>query len=155
MRRSHATCVRPASSRPRIDVGGPTGLGYNRDVPLYEYRCTACRKRVTVLTLRVGEEVHPTCDKCGSAALERMMSRFAMPRSEGARLDALSDPSSLSGLDENDPKSVGRWMRRVGGELGDELGGDELDEMVEGIESGEDACDAGGCADDGGGSDDD
>jgi len=125
-------------------------------VPLYEYRCTACRKRVTVLTLRVGEEVHPTCDKCGSAALERMMSRFAMPRSEGARLDALSDPSSLSGLDENDPKSVGRWMRRVGGELGDELGGDELDEMVEGIESGEDACDAGGCADDdGGGSDDD
>jgi putative FmdB family regulatory protein len=124
-------------------------------VPLYEYRCTACRKRVTVLTLRVGEEVHPTCDKCGSAALERMMSRFAMPRSEEARLHALSDPSSLSGLDENDPKSVGRWMRRVGGELGDELGGTELDEMVEGIESGEDACDTGGCGDDSGGSDDD
>jgi len=130
-------------------------------VPLYEYRCTACRKRVTVLTLRVGEKVQPTCDKCGSSALERLMSRFAMPRSEQARLDALSDPSSLGGLDENDPKSVGRWMRRMGGEMGDELGGDELDEMVDGIESGEDPCGPGdggsddGCTDDDGGGADD
>jgi putative FmdB family regulatory protein len=126
-------------------------LGYKRDVPLYEYQCTACRKRVTVLTLRVGEEVHPTCDRCGSTALERLMSRFAMPRSEEARLDALSDPSTLGGLDENDPKSVGRWMRRMGGELGDELGGDDLQEMVDGIESGADAGEAGGRADDGSG----
>ena len=133
------------------DVGGVRALGYTPGVPLYEYHCTACRKRVTVLTLRVGEEVHPTCDRCGSTALERLMSRFAMPRSEEARLDALSDPSALGGLDENDPKSVGRWMRRMGGELGDELGGEELDQMVDGIESGADACGAGGCGDDGGG----
>jgi putative FmdB family regulatory protein len=120
-------------------------------VPLYEYHCTACRKRVTVLTLRVGEEVKPTCDRCGSTALERLMSRFAMPRSEEARLEALSDPSTLGGLDENDPKSVGRWMRRMGGELGDELGGEELDEMVDGIESDADPCGSGACGDDGGG----
>lgn len=139
-------------------------LGYDRAVPLYEYRCTACRKRVTVLTLRVGEEVQPTCDKCGSTALERLMSRFAMPRSEEARLDALSDPSSLGGLDDADPKSVGRWMRRMGSELGDELGGDELEQMVEGVESGEDLSGSDGCggddadsgdADGGGGADDD
>ncbi|TMA83400.1 MAG: zinc ribbon domain-containing protein, partial [Deltaproteobacteria bacterium] len=37
-----------------------------RTMPLYEYRCTACRKRVTVLTLRVSEESHPTCEHCGS-----------------------------------------------------------------------------------------
>jgi putative FmdB family regulatory protein len=140
----------------QVLVGGPIVLGYDRDVPLYEYRCTACRKRVTVLTLRVGEEVQPTCDKCGSTALERLMSRFAMPRSEEARLDALGDPSSLGGLDENDPKSMGRWMRRMGSELGDELGGDELDEMVDGIESGEDPCGSGGCGgDEGGGVDED
>ena len=122
-------------------------------MPLYEYQCTACRKRVTVLTLRVGEEVRPTCDRCGGTTLERLMSRFAMPRSQEARLDALSDPSTLGGLDESDPKSVGRWMRRMGGELGDELGGDELDEMVDGIESGADAdtCGAGGHEDEGGG----
>ena len=121
-------------------------------MPLYEYRCTACGKRVTVLTLRVGEHVEATCDRCGSAKLERLMSRFAMVRSEDARLEALSDPSNLSGLDQNDPKSMARWMKRMGSELGDELGGGELDEMVDGIESGAgdvDACGAGPC-DDGG-----
>ncbi len=126
-------------------------------MPLYEYRCTACRKRVTVLTLRVGEDVIPTCDKCGSTALERLMSRFALGRSEEARLDALSDPSSLAGLDENDPKSMARWMKRMGGELGDELGGDELDEMVDGIASGGDdveSCGGGGCGTGGCGDDD-
>lgn len=106
-----------------------------RAVPLYEYRCTACRKRVTVLTLRASEEARPTCDRCGSAALERLMSRFAMVRSEDARLESLADPSQLGGLDERDPKSIGRWMKRMGRELGDEFGGGELDEMVEDIES--------------------
>ena len=134
-------------------IGGPAALGYDRSVPLYEYRCSKCRKRVTVLTLRVGEEVQATCDHCGSDALERLMSRFAMVRSEDARMDALSDPSQLSGLDENDPKSMARWMRRMGREMGDELGGDDLNEMVDSIE-------AGGCGDDdacggGGGSSDD
>jgi putative FmdB family regulatory protein len=115
-------------------------------MPLYEYRCTACRARVTVLTLRVGEEAHPTCDRCGSAALERLMSRFAMVRSEESRLGALADPSKLGDLDENDPKSMARWMKRVGGELGDELGGEDLDAMVEGVESGadDDTCGGGG-----------
>ena len=48
----------------------------------------------------------------------------------------MSDPSQLSGVDESDPKSMARWMKRVGSELGDELGGGELDEMVDSIESG-------------------
>jgi hypothetical protein len=102
-----------------------------------------------VLTLRVGEEVDLTCAACGTATLERLMSRFAMVRSEDARMDALSDPSRLGGLDENDPKSMARWMKRMGSELGDEMGGSELDEMVDQIEAGGD--DAGGPA--GGGDD--
>jgi hypothetical protein len=64
------------------------------------------------------------------------MSRFAMPKSEEARLDSLADPSSLGDLDENDPKSVGRWMRKMGKEMGDELGGEDLDEMMDDMESG-------------------
>jgi putative FmdB family regulatory protein len=104
-------------------------------VPLYEYRCTACRKRVTVLTLRASERVDPVCDRCGSAALERLMSRFAMVKSEEARLESLADPGKLGDLDETDPKSMVRWMKRMGRELGDELGGNDLDEMVEDLET--------------------
>ena len=105
-------------------------------MPIYEYRCNTCKKRVSVLTLRVSEEVNPQCDHCGSKDLSRLMSRFATVKSEEARLDALSDPSSLSGLDENDPKSMARWMRKMGKELGEEFSGEDFDQMIEEVEAG-------------------
>lgn len=106
-------------------------------MPIYEYRCRDCRRRSQILTLRVSEKVDPVCRHCGSRKLERLMSRFAMPRSEESRLDSLSDPSSFGNVDENDPRSVARWMRRMGKEMGEEMGGEDFDEMVDSIESGE------------------
>ena len=108
-------------------------------MPLYEYRCTSCRKRVTILTLRASETVDAVCEHCGARTLERLMSRFAMGRSEESRLDALADPSNLSGLDENDPGSVARWMKRMSREMGDEVGGgSDIDEMAEEMAAGGD-----------------
>lgn len=52
------------------------------------------------------------------------MSRFATVKSEEARLEGLADASSLGDLDENDPASVGRFMKKMGKELGDDLGDD-------------------------------
>lgn len=105
-------------------------------MPIYEYRCADCRKKVTVLTLRVGEVVDPVCDRCGSRALTRLMSRFAMVRSEDARLDALAGDDALGDVDEGNPKSMARWMRKMGDELGEDAGAD-FDEMVDEIEHGE------------------
>ena len=123
-------------------------------MPIYEYRCGACKRKVTVLTLRASEAVDPVCDRCGSRDLARLMSRFAMVRSEDSRLDDLADPSSLSGLDENDPKSMARWMRKMGKELGEDAG-DDFDEMVDELEAGGDAedDDTGGGSDGGDGDD--
>ena len=108
-------------------------------MPIYEYRCAPCRRRVQVLTLRVSEKPDPVCDRCGSRTLERIPSRFALARSEESRLDALSDPSQLAGLDDGDPRSVARWLRRMGKEAGDDLAGPELDGMIDELESGGDA----------------
>ena len=121
-------------------------------MPIYEYLCRGCRKKVTVLTLRVSEAVEPRCEHCGSTDLSRLMSRFALVRSEESRLDDLSDPSSLSGLDESDPKSMARWMRKMGKELGED-GGEDFEQMVDEMEAGGDE---GGAdpADDAGGEDD-
>ena len=106
-------------------------------MPLYEYRCTSCKKRVTILTLRASEEVDAVCDRCGARTLERLMSRFAMGRSDEARMDALADPSNLSGLDENDPSSVARWMKKMSREMGDEVGGgSDIDAMADEMASG-------------------
>src|SRR2546422_5195092 len=104
-------------------------------MPIYEYRCTACKRKVTILTLRVSEAVDPVCEHCGSHAVTRLMSRFALGRSEERRLDSLADDSSLAGLDEKDPKSMARWMRKMGQELGEDAG-DDFDEMVDEMEAG-------------------
>lgn len=113
-------------------------------MPIYEYRCSKCKKKVSVLTLRVSEAVNPECDRCGSKDLSRLMSRFATVKSEESRLDALSDPSSLSGLDENDPKSMARWMRKMGKELGEEFSGEDFDQVVNEMEAGNMPDDDGG-----------
>jgi putative FmdB family regulatory protein len=113
-------------------------------MPIYEYRCNKCKKRVSVLTLRVSEEANPECDRCGSKDLSRLMSRFATVKSEEARLDSLSDPSSFAGVDENDPKSMARWMRKMGKEMGEEFSGDEFDHMVDEMEAGNMPDDDGG-----------
>jgi putative FmdB family regulatory protein len=108
-----------------------------RVMPIYEYRCKACKRKATVLTLRVSEAVDPVCEHCGSRDLVRLMSRFALGRSEESRTDALADDASLAGIDENDPKSVARWMRKMGKELGDDAG--DFDQMVDELEAGGDA----------------
>ena len=46
------------------------------------------------------------------------MSRFATMKSEDARLDSLADPSQYGDLDENDPNSVARFMKKMGQEMG-------------------------------------
>jgi putative FmdB family regulatory protein len=105
-------------------------------VPIYEYRCGGCRRKVTILTLRVSATVDPVCEHCGSRDLTRLLSRFAMVRSEERRLDALTDPTALDGVDENDPKSMARWMRKMGQELGEDAG-EDFDSMVDEMEAGE------------------
>ena len=80
--------------------------------------------------------------------MSRLMSRFAMPRSEESRIESLSDPSRMGDIDENDPKSVARMMKRMGKEMGDEFSGTEFDEAVEEIESSGDFGDGGSGEDD-------
>jgi len=66
--------------------------------------------------------------------VEKLVSRVAVFRSEESRMENLADPSNLGGLDENDPKSVARWMKKMGREMGEESGEDldqEIDEAME------------------------
>jgi putative FmdB family regulatory protein len=105
-------------------------------MPIYEYRCDDCRKKFEVLVLRVEEESSLRCPHCSSAKMKRLISRFTSIKSEEARLESLTDPSNLSGLDENDPASMARWLKRMGGELGEDVSKDEIDQMADEIASG-------------------
>jgi putative FmdB family regulatory protein len=99
-------------------------------MPIYEFRCLACQKRSTILILSLANQSAVMCKHCGSSKVERLMSRFAAPKSEEARLEALADPSNLGNLDENDPQSMERFMRKMGQEMGEDLG----DEFSGGME---------------------
>ena len=99
-------------------------------MPIYEYRCRQCGKRTTRLVLSISATPQQTCAHCHSADMERLLSRFASPKSEDARLEALSDPSNLGGLDENDPESMARFMKKMGQEMGEDLG-DDIDAAME------------------------
>jgi putative FmdB family regulatory protein len=107
-------------------------------LPIYEYRCNDCRRRVTLFWRSFSElgETSPRCSFCGGEDLTRLVSRVAVVRSEESHLDDLADPSSLAGLDENDPQSMARWMRKMGREMGEDLG-PEFDEVIDRLESGQ------------------
>jgi putative FmdB family regulatory protein len=99
-------------------------------MPLYEFRCMDCKKRCTILVLSLSNPQRLACTHCQSTRLERLLSRFASPKSEAARLEALSDPNALAGLDEDDPESMARFMKKMGEEVGEDLG-EDLGEALE------------------------
>lgn len=111
-------------------------------MPIYEYRCQGCGRRFSVFW-RTFSDVHEDkviCKRCGSADVRRLVSRVRVVRSEETRLDDMADPSAWGDLDENDPKSMGRFMRKMMNEIGDEAGdlGPEFEEVVDRLEAGQD-----------------
>jgi putative FmdB family regulatory protein len=122
-------------------------------MPIYEYHCADCRRRVSLLVMRISDPGTPRCPRCGGEQLTRLMSRFATIRSEDDRLETLADPGQMGDLDENDPRSVARWMKKMGSEMGEDAG-DDWDEMVdEAVEQeedggGVDTAEASGASDD-------
>ena len=107
-------------------------------MPIYDYRCGACGRRSSLFyqTFSAAERAEPRCEHCGSADVSRLVSRVAQLKSEESRLDDLADDSALADVDENDPRSIARWARKMGEQLGDEAG-DDFKEMVDQMEAGE------------------
>jgi len=107
-------------------------------MPLYEYYCQSCKRRVAVrMSYSEFDCAHPKCSYCQSDQLQRLISRVRVSRSEDSRMESLADPGNFGDVDENDPRSVGKFMRRMGSEMGEDMG-PEFDEMVGRLEAGED-----------------
>jgi hypothetical protein len=62
--------------------------------------------------------------------VDRLLSRFAAPKSEEARLESLTDPDNLGEFDENDPHSTARFMKKMGDAMGEDAG-DGMEAMME------------------------
>lgn len=108
-------------------------------MPIYEYGCYDCRKRVNIFfrSFAEVETKQAVCPRCQGVNIKRLVSRVAVVRSEESRIESLADPGNLAGLDENDPKSMARWMRKMSSEMGEDLGS-EFNEVIDRLEAGED-----------------
>lgn len=119
-------------------------------MPIYEYRCGGCNRKVSLFfpNFSVAErrtaagENH--CPRCGSAELSRVMSRPNTLRSEsmdesGGDFGEGANDAIMEGLSDDDPRAVARWARRMKESLGEDLDmGPEFDQALARIESGED-----------------
>ena len=105
-------------------------------MPIYDYRCQGCGRRISLLFQTYAAAEHAACPHCGSTDLSRLVTRFAVMRSDDSVLDDLADRAAWGDVDENDPHSVARWARRMGHEMGEDLG-PEYGEMVDRMEAGE------------------
>ncbi len=107
-------------------------------MPLYEFRCQDCHNRVSLQMSYAEYGVKTmTCPNCGSHALTRLIGRIRIAKSEDRRLDDMSDPSFLGDMDENDPKSLAKAMKKMGREMGEDLP-PEFNEITDRLEAGED-----------------
>jgi putative FmdB family regulatory protein len=122
-------------SVPKSDIKNPKSEGC---MPIFEYRCLDCKKKVSVFFRSMSAVDHnqARCPICGGAHLARLVSRVRAIRSEESHLDGLADDTALAGLDENDPQSMGRWMRKMASAAGEEMP-PEFNEVVGRLESGE------------------
>jgi len=104
-------------------------------MPIYEFRCNRCRGRSSVFTRSISASVSPICPHCGSTDLSRLISRVAVLHSEEEVMAGLDD-SSLADVDEDDPRSVARWVRRMSRQMGEPLD-TEMEADLERMEAGE------------------
>ncbi|MDH5506769.1 MAG: zinc ribbon domain-containing protein [Anaerolineae bacterium] len=109
-------------------------------MPLYPYICQDCQKRFQVtLSYAEYDAVQVNCAHCQSGNVRRRIGRVRVARSEDSRMESLSDPAMLSGIDD-DPRAMAKLMRKMSSEMGDQAEGTvgaEFDEVVDRLESGQ------------------
>ncbi len=106
-------------------------------MPTYEYHCQNCKKQFEIfLSYDDYEKASISCPHCGSMDTRRVIGKIRIAKSEDSRIEDMVDPTNLDGI-EDDPKALGRLMRKMGNEMGEEMG-PEFDEVVSRLDKGQD-----------------
>ncbi len=114
-------------------------------MPIYEFRCDGCQKKVSLLVRRVTETLSPQCPYCGNRELSRVISSFAYHKSEQTRLEGAGPPQPYGGPDHyKDPRNIGSWAEHRLKELGMDMRSEEywntfseVREMIDAAREGE------------------
>ncbi|MBW2062691.1 MAG: zinc ribbon domain-containing protein [Deltaproteobacteria bacterium] len=99
-------------------------------MPIYEYRCESCGKITSALILKSQEEETLQCAHCQGDCLIRVLSQFALHKTEAQRLNEFNSSAPRDDSFYKDNRNVGLWAKKRAHELGVDLG-DRFDEVVE------------------------
>jgi putative FmdB family regulatory protein len=104
-------------------------------MPLYEYWCQQCRRKLMLYSPTFSEAL-PSCPKCSSNTLRRLVSTFSVRSKtyKDAYEDILSDSQLTRGMMADDPRALAEWNRRMG--QGEEVA-PEYEEMLGRMDKGE------------------
>ena len=123
-------------------------------MPIYEFYCSRCHTVFSFFARRPDTTTRPACPRCQRPQLERRPSRFAIskglseaeagedelpPGMDDAQMEAAMTElaQEAEGMDENDPRQMGRMMRKLFEKTG-MYPGAGMEEAIRRMEAGED-----------------
>ena len=106
-------------------------------MPTYDFICNDCAQRFEIfLTFSEYGKKTVVCAHCGSKNVRRRMTKVRIAKSEESRMESMADDfSGFEGMEEN-PEAMGRMMRKMGKQMGEELP-PEFNEVVDRLEKGQ------------------
>ena len=153
-----ATSVDRTGQRTRSFTSLPDGKGARRTMPILEFLCPDCNRIFDFFAQGDYKSKEPVCPRCEGKNLQRQISRFSVIKggknphdAQGRTLEEESDlfakpgaeaelkrlMSQAESMDENDPKQLGQFMRKMSEVTGEPLDA-QMEEAVRRLEAGED-----------------
>jgi len=82
-------------------------------MPIYEYTCSTCNKKVTIFQRTASAKAKPLCPLCGSGGLIRIISSFAIHKSISTIYEESGTPGGAISADYyKDPRNIGRRLEK-------------------------------------------
>ena len=104
-------------------------------MPIYEFRCNGCGRKMARFFRSVSSETEGVCDHCGGSDLQRLISKFRVIRPPIDH-SSINKAELLKGVDYTDSGSMANFFRRMGDTFGDEPN-EHMNEIVGRLDKGE------------------
>ncbi len=106
-------------------------------MPIYEYRCQKCGHQQEQFHRSLDNTKVPDCETCDDGLMQRVISRFATPKTESQVLDQYGTPGPGASPDAyRDPRQIGRWAEERFDQMGVEMPA-EAKQMIDAARDGD------------------
>ena len=106
-------------------------------MPIYQYDCSTCKKRVDVFFRSISRVTDPVCPECGGKELKRVISKVLRARSDAERISSIDINQEMAYVNSRDVGEFAKWAKKMGRRYDSALGSD-FNQLAAKAENGED-----------------